>query len=181
MLEIKTKTWWLQQTQVPENLISKLPKGVMVIKAIKPTRSFYLFLYTEVGRHFQWYNRLMLPHSELEEILQDPMNEFFVLYINGVPGGFAELDIHSDYSTEVVYFGLTPDFTGKGLGTSFMRYIIRHAWQRNISKLWLHTCNLDHPSALNFYIKNGFEIYDEAIIDQPVPDAGSDPYNKLPW
>ncbi|MDY0342743.1 MAG: GNAT family N-acetyltransferase [Lentimicrobium sp.] len=181
MIEIEAKTWWLQQIKAPDNTDIKLPKQSTIMRAVKPTRSFYLFLYTEVGRHFQWYNRLMMPAEELEEILHDPLNEFLVLYINGVPGGFAELDLHSDYQTELVYFGLTPEFTGKGLGKPFLKYVMRHAWERNISKFWLHTCNLDHPSALGFYTKNGFEIYDEDTVQQPVPDANSDPYKKLPW
>ncbi|MBV2246105.1 MAG: GNAT family N-acetyltransferase [Lentimicrobium sp.] len=181
MTEIEAKTWWLHQIKAPDNSAVKLPASCKVMQAIKPTRSFYLFLYTEIGRHFQWYNRLMMPAKELQEILLDPLNEFFVLYINGVPGGFAELDVHSDDQTELVYFGLTPEFTGKGYGKPFLKYVMRHAWKRSISKFWLHTCNLDHPAALAFYTKNGFEIYDEDIVHQPIPDANSDPYKKLPW
>ena len=181
MIEIEAKTWWLQQEKAPSGSVSRLPKYCTVVPAISPTRSFYLFLYTEVGRHFQWYNRLIMPADELEEVLNDPLNEFLVLYYHGVPAGFAELDVHSDQQTELVYFGLTPDFTGKGIGKSFMNHVSQHAWKRDISRLWLHTCDLDHHSALNFYLKSGFEIYDQDTVMQPVPDPDSDPYTKLPW
>ena len=30
------------------------------------------------------------------------------------------------------------------------------AWARPIERLWVHTCTLDHPAALAFYIKAGF-------------------------
>ena len=35
-------------------------------------------------------------------------------------------------------------------------------------RVWLHTCDLDHPAALPNYLKAGFEIYDTKVIEQPL-------------
>jgi hypothetical protein len=36
-------------------------------------------------------------------------------------------------------------------------------------RLWLHTCDLDHPGALGFYQRSGFRIYDRRTSTQELP------------
>ncbi|MBK9357095.1 MAG: GNAT family N-acetyltransferase [Bacteroidales bacterium] len=169
-------------TSPPPAVISEsLPEECMAMQAIRPLRAFYLYLYTSVGRPYQWYNRLMMPAGELQQLLNDDNTEIWVLYFNGVPAGFVEYDISSSKETEIVYFGLSCDFTGKKLGLPFLKWCIQKAWERPINRLWLHTCNLDHPAALSFYQKAGFEIYDQDTIMQQTPDPEDDPYLLLPW
>lgn len=182
MNEIAATTWWLQMTTPPDNgSKAALPAACVVMKAVKPTRAFYLHLYTSVGRPYQWYNRLMMPASELQQLLNDENNDIHVLYFNGVPAGFVEFDLSNPEETEIVYFGLSCEFTGRKLGMAFLKWCIHTAWQRSISRLWLHTCNLDHPAALSLYQKAGFEIYDQDTIMQQTPDPEDDPYLLLPW
>jgi len=182
MNEIAATTWWMQMTSPPPAVISEsLPEECMAMQAIRPLRAFYLYLYTSVGRPYQWYNRLMMPAGELQQLLNDDNTEIWVLYFNGVPAGFVEYDISSSKETEIVYFGLSCDFTGKKLGLPFLKWCIQKAWERPINRLWLHTCNLDHPAALSFYQKAGFEIYDQDTIMQQTPDHEDDPYLLLPW
>lgn len=182
MNEIAATTWWLQMNSSPADLPGKaLPKRCKVMQAVKPVRSFYLYLYTSVGRPYQWYNRLMCPADELQQMLDNPANSIWVLYYSGVPAGFAEFDLSAANETEIVYFGLTCEFTGKGLGIPFLHWCIGKAWERPIKRLWLHTCNLDHPAALGLYQKAGFEIYDQDTVMQQKPDPEDDPYLLLPW
>ena len=70
---------------------------------------------------------------------------------------------------EIVYFGLVPDRTGQGAGAWLMDEAIRIARESGHSRLWLHTCNFDHPKALDFYRKQGFRIYAQGfeIMDDP--------------
>ncbi len=37
------------------------------------------------------------------------------------------------------------------------------AWSHAIKRLWLHTCTLDHPSALAFYQRTGFTPYERRV------------------
>ena len=43
------------------------------------------------------------------------------------------------------------------------------AWARPIRRLWVHTCSLDHPGALDFYIRSGFVPFRRQIevVDDP--------------
>lgn len=182
MNEIATITWWMQMTTKPAVTEQPVfPEEWLVMRAYKPKRAFYLYLYTSVGRPYQWYNRLMMPASELQELLDDDKTEIYVLYIHGVPAGFVEFDVTGETSTEIVYFGLSCDFTGRKLGMPFLHWCIDKAWQRRINRLWLHTCNLDHPAALKLYRKAGFEIYDQDTTMQQKPEPEDDPYLLLPW
>jgi len=62
---------------------------------------------------------------------------------------------------EIAYFGLLPDFIGRGLGGTLLTSAIESAWawKPTPSRVWLHTCNRDHPNALNNYQARGFKIY----------------------
>ena len=44
------------------------------------------------------------------------------------------------------------------------------AWARpGLARVWVHTCSLDHPRALDFYRKSGFVPYKMAIEVTPDP------------
>jgi GNAT superfamily N-acetyltransferase len=142
--------------------------GLAVIHAQKPTVAYYRFLYNTVGRDYHWYSRGNRPDAELAGIVQDPLNEVHVLHVDGVPAGFAELDRRIEGEIELVQFGLMPEFIGQGLGKYFLQWIIDKAWSHQPRRFWLHTCTLDHPSALPNYLKAGFTIYKEEITKREV-------------
>ncbi|MBL7904380.1 MAG: GNAT family N-acetyltransferase [Bacteroidales bacterium] len=182
MNEIAATTWWMQMTAPPAGeTMASLPANCRVLRAEKPTRAFYLYLYTSVGRPYQWYNRLMMQASELQKLLDNEHTEVWVLYDSGVPAGFVEYDLSEANETEIVYFGLSCEFTGRKLGKPFLHWCVQNAWQRPLKRLWLHTCNLDHPAAINLYRGAGFEVYDQDTIMQQTPDPEDDPYLLLPW
>lgn len=97
--------------------------------------------------------------AELCAVIHDSMTEVNILWVDGVPAGLAELDKRSPLDIELRYFGLIPDFVGKGLGGFFLDWAIDHAWFAGPKRLWVHTCDLDHPNALPVYQKAGFSIY----------------------
>jgi len=129
--------------------------------------SEYRRIYTKIGGPWDWANRLVLIDQELKQVLDDPQNEINYTYYKDKLAGYFELDAHHN-DLEVVYFGLAPEFIGKGLGKEMMQHIFKIAQDRAISRLWLHTCEFDSPQALNFYLKSGFTIYDEKIEDQTI-------------
>ena len=70
----------------------------------------------------------------------------YVLYAGGVPAGYSELDGRRKPEVELAYFGLVPEFIGRGLGAPFLRWTVDEAWARHRPRrLWLHTCSLDTP------------------------------------
>ncbi len=60
---------------------------------------------------------------------------------------------------EIVYFGLLPQFVGQGLGGHLLTEAVERAWQMDARRVWVHTCNLDHPAALKNYQARGFKLY----------------------
>jgi GNAT superfamily N-acetyltransferase len=60
--------------------------------------------------------------------------------------------------TEIDTFGLLPAYVGKGYGARFLTLACELAWRLNpgLSRLWLHTSTIDHPSALPNYLGCGF-------------------------
>ena len=67
-----------------------------------------------------------------------------------------ELDFGAEGECELSYFGVTPPLVGHGAGRWMMNRALQLAWSRSIRRLWVHTCSLDHPGALDFYIRSGF-------------------------
>jgi GNAT superfamily N-acetyltransferase len=123
-----------------------------------PDVNFYRFLYQGVGEQWRWRDRLIMGCDELEVILSDPCVSVDVLYVNGVPAGYVEL-ARQGAETEVAYFGLRPSFFGMGYGKHLLSHGIAHAWSDGARRVWVHTCNLDGPHALENYMKRGFSVY----------------------
>jgi GNAT superfamily N-acetyltransferase len=92
-----------------------------------------------------------------------------VLYVLGVPAGYVELDARIKPEIEIGYFGLLPDFIGQKLGPYLLSFAVHEAWRRRPSRLWVHTCSLDHPSALGLYQRLGFVPYKQEteLADDP--------------
>jgi GNAT superfamily N-acetyltransferase len=132
------------------------------------------FLYSSVGEEWRWRERLSHSDEEIKALLLDPGTSVHVLYVNGVPAGYIELAERKEgptgrfFSTEIVYFGLRATYMGRGLGKHLLSHGIAYAWNRGTQRLWVHTCNLDGPHALNNYIKRGFKIY--RVDKEPMPE-----------
>lgn len=140
--------------------------GVTVTKMEKADVSFYRFLYREVGHLWRWRDRNYLSDDELHAILESPNTAVYVLYVRGIPAGYVEL-CQSGNETEIAYFGLRPAYMGNGLGKHLLSYAIEQAWAKGTKRVWLHTCNLDSPHALDNYLKRGFHIYEVHSTDMP--------------
>lgn len=168
MKTVPTKTTYLQMHAPPEAGSLPLPAEVAVQRMPQPTVEQYRFLYNSVGRDYNWIDRNLMAEEALLKIIHDPHVEIFVLNMRGEPAGFAELDRRVIDEVELGYFGLFPSAVGQGLGKTFLRWIIAQAWSYQPRRVWVHTCDLDHPAALPTYIKAGFEVYEERVIEQVI-------------
>jgi GNAT superfamily N-acetyltransferase len=159
------KTTFLQMFAPPQTVVPAPRAGLTVIRAVRPTIAYYRFIYDAVGAPWNWRSRKRLSDEALATIIHDPKDEVHVLYADGVPAGFAELDRRTSNEIEIVQFGLIPDFIGQGLGKYFLQWAIDKAWSYQPTRLWLHTCTDDGPRALPNYLKSGFKIYKEQLGD----------------
>jgi GNAT superfamily N-acetyltransferase len=92
-----------------------------------------------------------------------------VLYVDGVPAGYAELDRRKQEEVELAYFGLVPEFIGRKLGPFLLNWAVDTAWFGKPKRLWVNTNNLDHPKALQIYQKAGFVPYRQETQTIPNP------------
>jgi len=141
----------------------RLPASLGVKLALMRTEnctvSFYRYLYETVGTPWLWYERRLLDDSALAVEITRPSTEIFVLYAGGVPAGYFELDAAPPQETELRYFGLVPEFIGRGFGPFMLQAAIDRAWEQPIGRLWVHTRMFDHPKALGHYQRAGFVVY----------------------
>ncbi len=133
--------------------------------------SFFRYLYAEVGRAYHWTDRLAWTDEMVRAHLSDPAVSLWLLSSRGAPAGYFELRRHEDRSVEVAYFGLLPEFVGRGWGGHLLTLAVRSAWAAGPERVWLHTCTLDHPAALPNYLKRGFRPVREEVYTARLPGS----------
>lgn len=129
----------------------------------------YRELFRRVGMPWLWYSRLMMTDDDLEAILGNPDVEVYALSVDGRDEGLLELDFRYAPACELAFFGLTDAVLGRGGGRWLMNRALDFAWRRPIDRFWVHTCTLDHPQALAFYLRSGFHAYARRV------EVGDDP------
>jgi len=118
---------------------------------------FYRYLYEQVGKPHHWAMRRHLDDAELAAQVNAETVQIEVLYCEGVPAGFFELELSQlPDAVEILYFGLVPEFQGRGLSRFFLSSAILAAWAHEPEVVTIHTNTLDSPRALQLYQKLGF-------------------------
>ena len=116
-------------------------------------------LYQEVGKNYFWTDRLPWTDEDIQRYIRQPEISLWVMTYDGVIAGYFELKKESDGSTEVAYFGLMPQFIGRGFGKHLLTCAVEQAWADGATRVWLHTCTDDDPAALPNYLKRGFKPF----------------------
>jgi ribosomal protein S18 acetylase RimI-like enzyme len=158
---------YLEMRRPPAEAKSAPPSGAFVRLSGDVVR--YRRLFGEVGRPWLWFSRASLSDAQLETIIDDPAVEALAFVVDGADAGILELDFRKADECELAFLGLVPGAVGRGLGRELAAEGIRRAFSRPISRLWLHTCTLDHPGAVRFYRSVGFLPYRRAleVADDP--------------
>jgi GNAT superfamily N-acetyltransferase len=161
MREIPATRTYLEHT-TPTVAEASFPDPAFHVERIEPCPpELYRFLYREVGQPWHWLDRRPWTDAEISAHVSKPGIQIFGLYRGDIPTGFFELSRDESGSVEVAYFGLIPAFIGRKLGAPFLSAAIAHAWAFAASRVWLHTCTLDHPAALPNYLARGFRVVRE--------------------
>jgi GNAT superfamily N-acetyltransferase len=138
---------------------ARTPLGAVEIRREDPCEAaLYRALYRDVGRDYRWTDRASWSDAEVTAHLAQPGVEVWVARVGADLAGYFELRACEDGSIEIAYFGLLPGFTGRGLGGWLATEAVRRAWAGHPTRVWLHTCTLDHPAALPNYLSRGFAV-----------------------
>lgn len=149
---------FLEMTERPRRSAPSPPhrKRLSLIRAVRPTVDYYRFLYNQAGKRQLWWERREMSDDDLSRIIHDDRVEIYVLYSEGVPAGFAELDCRELPNIEIACFGIMDQFVGQGLGDYLMHAVIDAAWTHEPKRLTMTTSSLDHHKALALYQRCGF-------------------------
>jgi GNAT superfamily N-acetyltransferase len=135
-----------------------------LVRWANPELSKYRALFRRVGEPWLWFSRLVMADEALVAILSDARVQVFaVADRTGIEVGMLELDFRQQGQCEIAYFGLVPELAGRGHGRWLMAQALALGWARDVQRLWVHTCTLDHPAALGFYRAQGFVPYGRAV------------------
>ena len=160
--QAETTITYLEMLQAPESAAAVRRDDADIVRAVDPPIHFYRYLYDAVGADYAWIDRKRLSDEDLAAIIHAPGTEIYVLYADGCPAGYAELDFSRPSDVELVFFGLLSGFGGRGFGRYLLTETINLVWSRGVDRFHVETCSLDHPAALPLYQKCGFVPFKQA-------------------
>lgn len=131
------------------------------------SRSYYL----AVGAPWAWNDKRFWTDEQWMEYAKAPTLRTFIAHLGDQPIGYFELHTSQTNEIEISYFGLLPNFVGRRLGGPLLSAVLEMAWQQNPSRVWVHTCDLDHPAALPNYQARGMVVYEVEVHDSSLPVA----------
>ena len=183
---MKVTTWSLQMFRPAPQPSRPFPERVRLDRADGMTPEYARFLYGLVGGDWYWTDRLAWTRPQWADELAVPGTEFWILYRDGVPAGYVQLQPAvqpGGTEVEIRYFGLAPQAIGHGLGGPLLEHGLAAAWslaERSglpaVARVWVHTCSLDGPAALANYQARGLVVYAEDVTDQAVPARSPGPW-----
>lgn len=130
-----------------------------VLEATVKQWEFNRFLYLLVGENWSWTDKRNWTAQQWRDYAEAERLRTFVGYYDGSVAGYYELRQDDSTGVEIAIFGLAPRFIGKGWGGVLLTSALEESWRMNPSRVWLHTCTLDHPAALGNYQARGMKIF----------------------
>ena len=120
-------------------------------------------LYFRVGEQWNWIDKRPWTDEQWKKYAAAHQLRTFAAYDGDAFAGYYELRQDTEGGVEIAYFGLLPEFIGRGLGGALLTSAIEQAWSRRggiaPKRVWVHTCNRDHPQALANYQARGMVVY----------------------
>lgn len=167
--DLATIVTTLEMTRRPP--LRPLPASPLrLVRWATPEPEKYRTLFRRVGGPWLWYSRLAMDDAALTAIVHDAGVEVYAVTDRaGIEVGLLELDLRHAGACELSYFGLVPELAGRGHGGWLMAEAMARCWRPGVTRVWVHTCTLDHPAALGFYRKQGFVAVKRTIETFPDP------------
>lgn len=163
----ETRVSYLRMNQRPD-FKTNTGYRIRVQELSKPIDAqYYLELYQGVGLRCNWLDRLVISKEELSRLINRENVSIYLLFHEDDPCGFVEFERFYEH-IEILYFGLLPEYVGKGIGSACLKKAIETAWSFNPEWIELNTCDLDSNRALELYTNAGFELYTVRIENRRV-------------
>ena len=158
---------YLEIKSISDLIDSGIPKLKCSISFLK-TSDFQInkFFYKNVGKKYRWIDRLVWSDKEWIGYSSSVNVDTYILKIADDLAGYFELILHSDSKeVEIAYLGLLEEYHNKKLGSYLLSVAIKKSFEnKNVNRVWVHTCTLDHKNGLKNYLARGMKIFKKEII-----------------
>ena len=158
---------YLEIKSIKDLIESNSPKLECSINLVEPD-DFQInkFFYKNVGKKHRWIDRLTWSENKWIKYSSSPEVETYVMKAKEDLAGYFELISHLDLrEVEIAYLGLLEDYHNKKLGGFLLSNAIKKSFEKkNVKRVWVHTCTLDHKNALKNYLARGMKIFKKESI-----------------
>ena len=140
---------------------TKKPPGNYSVEIVDP-KDFQLnkFFYKNVGKNCQWIDRLVWSDTNWIDYISKEKLYTYTLKDDDELVGYFELIFDEDLrEAEIAYFGILEEYYEKKLGGYLLSEAIKKSFSMFSTRVWVHTCSLDHKHALNNYLSRGMKIF----------------------
>ena len=143
-----------------------VPKNVKIFLDTKKDINLNKFFYRHIGKDHFWRDRLLWSDNEWAKYIKNENLETGIMKINDNLVGSYEQETHIEKNEiELIQMGVLKEYQGKKLGSYLLKHIIQDAFRRDVERIWVHTCSLDHKHALDNYLSRGLKIFRKEEID----------------
>lgn len=153
-------TTYLQMGSLSELVPARTPDPDFIVQeAVGREWQLNRSLYLSVGAQWEWADKRGWSDEQWQGYVANDQLRTFVASVRDATAGYYELRRDGDGAVEIAYFGLLPDFIGRGYGGALLTDALERAWAWDASRVWVHTCTLDHAAALRNYQSRGMQVY----------------------
>ncbi len=157
---------FLEIRDVKNLKVNSTKKIRLLVKKTNPDFQLNKFFYKQVGKKHRWVDRLSWSDEKWIKYISNKNLDTYLITEKEDLVGFFELLYNPELKeTEISYFGLLEEYIGKGIGGFALSEAIKKSFEKNIKRVWLHTCTLDHPNALKNYIARGMKVFRKENIN----------------
>ena len=137
-----------------------------IIQVDPPDFQLNKFFYKQIGRKHRWIDRLAWTDKKWIDYVENPRIKTFILKDNNNLAGYYETihDLNNNHS-EIAYFGILEEYFGKKCGGYLLSEAIKKLFDQGVSRVWLHTCSLDHENAIKNYLARGMQVFKSEKIN----------------
>ena len=157
---------YLEIRSINELVEENKPNENVILEKIDPP-DFQLnkFFYKEIGKNHRWIDRLSWNDKKWISYINNSSVVTYILKNKEDLVGYFEQNFNNQkLECEIAYFGILEEYFGKKLGGYLLSEAIKKSFNKNMKRVWVHTCSLDHKHALNNYISRGMKIFQTDTI-----------------
>ena len=159
----KIERYYLEINSIEDLKTKEIPSDNFFLKeADKDKFDLNKFFYKQIGKKHEWIDRLIWQDKNWMDYISDKNLKTFILQNKNDLVGYFEL-IFNGNDCEIAYFGILEEYIGKGYGGFLLSEALRIGF-KNSKRIWVHTCSLDHPNAIENYKSRGMKIFKTEIL-----------------